>query len=169
MTVEINKQYGFYGAMRNRFRKESELKTVWDTTLMRLTQMYPEKTQDDIVKFLNSTAGRHLADELLDFNGPLFAVVTLRIAMLNKLSMMKWWAYYKGVAPVPALLDKRLLYKSAIKHAMRKENIKKLMLDLLNCKQDKVWKDVEIWVDSEFVETSDLELIWRYIQQEITK
>ncbi len=167
MTVEINKKYGFYGAMRNHFRKEIELETVWETTLMRLTQMYPEKTQDDIVTFLNSTAGRHLADELLDFNGPLFSVVMLRIAMLNKLSMMKWWAYYQGVSPVPAPLDKRLLYKSAIKHAMREENIKKLMLDLLNCKHDMVWKDVETWVDSEFVKTQALELIWRYIQQEL--
>lgn len=167
MTMEINKKYGFYGAMRSRFSREIELERIWETTLARLTQMYPEKTQDDIITFLNSTAGRHLADELMDFNGPMFSVVMLRIAMLNKLSMMQWWAYYQGVAPVPAPLNKRLLYKSAIKHAMRKKNVKKLMLDLLNCKNDMVWKNVEMWVDSDSVKTTDLELIWRYIQQEL--
>lgn len=167
MTVEINKQYGFYGAMRNQFQDEFELKTIWKTILTRLTQMYPEKTQDDIVAFLNSKAGRHLADEILDCPDQMYAIVMLRIAMLSKLSTLKWWAYYHDVAPVPEPVNKRLLYQSAIKHAMRKKNIRKLMLDLLDCKRDMIWKDVKTWVDSQFVKEQELELIWTYIQQKL--
>ncbi|MFQ6702899.1 MAG: hypothetical protein ACLRFO_01690 [Alphaproteobacteria bacterium] len=40
----------------------------------------------------------------------------LRVAMLNKLKMAKWWAYHTGTTPRPITVDKRMLYQYAIKN-----------------------------------------------------
>ena len=51
---EINKQFGFYGTINNRFDEDST-KRIWDVTVKKLVEMYRNKTEDEIIDFLNST------------------------------------------------------------------------------------------------------------------
>ncbi len=88
----INKQHGFYGALAAHYGSTDHRNAIWDITVKRLGQIHPEKSADEILEFLNGRAGRHLADEIFDGVGSLsYGVAMLRVAMLNKLKMAKWW------------------------------------------------------------------------------
>lgn len=73
----------------------------------------------------------------------------LYVAMLNKLKMAKWWAYHTGTTSRPITVDKRMLYRSAIKNEMRNHHIHKLVEGSLACAQDDVWQSPEIWLKSD--------------------
>ena len=124
----INKQHGFYGALAGHYDSPDHRNAIWDETVKRLGQIHPEKSADEILEFLNGRAGRHMADEILDGPGTLsYGVAMLRVAMLNKLKMTKWWAYHTGTTSRPIPVDKRVLYRSAIKNEMRNRRIRKLV------------------------------------------
>ena len=164
----INKQHGFYGALAARYASPDHQNAIWDITVKRLGQICPEKSADEILEFLNGRAGRHLADEILDGPGILsYGVAMLRVAMLNKLKMAKWWAYHTGATPRPIAVDKRMLYRSAIKNEMRNRRIRKLVDGALACAQDDVWQTPEMWLKSDPTGLDELELMWEQIQQEL--
>lgn len=151
----INKQYGFYGALAARYDSPDHRNAIWDVTVKRLGQICPEKSADEILELLNSRAGRHLTDEIFDGPGSL----SYGVAMLNKLKMAKWWAYHTGTTPRPITVDKRTLYRSAIKNEMRNCRIRKLVDGTLACAQDDVWQSPEIWLKSDLTGQNELEMM----------
>ena len=137
-------------------------------TVKCLCQICPEKSTDEILEFLNGRAGRHLADEILDGPGTLsYGVAMLRVAMLNKLKMAKWWAYHTGATPRTIMVDKRMLYRSAIGNEIRNRRIRKLVESALACAQDGVWQTPEMWLKSDLTGLDELEMMWTQIQQEL--
>ena len=164
----INKQHGFYGALAAHYGSPDHRNAIWGITVKRLGQIHPEKSADEILEFLNGRAGRHLADEIFDGPGTLsYGVAMLRVAMLNKLKMAKWWAYHTGTTPRSITVDRRMLYRSAIKNEMRNRCIRKLVEGALACAQDDVWQTPEMWLKSDLTGLDELELMWTQIQQEL--
>lgn len=167
--AEINKKFGFYGTIRNQFDEDST-KRIFDVTVKKLTEMYPNKTQDEIIEFLNAKAGRHFADELLDepTNVLTMGYIMIKIALLNKLKMAPWWSYYYDVRPI-AVIDRVPLYKAAIKHEMRKKNIRDLVSVTVGCGVGNVYETPEIWLESDHTTVKELIIMWGYIQERLTK
>ena len=164
----VNTEFGFYGAIKSRFDEQEQIENIWFTVFQRIRQICPELTNKKIKDLLNSKIGRHFADELLDMPGDItMATVLMRIAMLNKLSMRKWLVYQGGYALVMEPVDNRMLFKSAIKHEMRKKSIRNLMIDMIGCKDDAIWPDPETWINADNIPTSELKSMWQYIQREI--
>lgn len=167
--VEINKKFGFYGTMKNFFDSKAT-KHIWDVMISKMTEMYPNKTEDEIVEFLNARTGRHFAEELLDIDGTAnMGMIMMQIAMLNKLKMAKWWAYHNDIPVVMSTLNKRVLFKTAIKSAMRKKDIRKLVEDTVGCGIDQVWSTPEMWLNAESTTIEELQIMWGYIQDKLTK
>ena len=168
--TEINKEFGYYGTMSKWFEDLHQVDSIWDMTVKRLQQLYPDKTNEEILELLNSATGRHLADEILD--GPAsitYAIAMMKIAMLTKIRMGKWWAYHYNVIPVLPPIDKRELYKSAIKNEMRKKYVKDLMIKTIGCNIADVWQTPEMWLNADYTTTKELEIMWGYIQEMQTK
>ena len=168
--TEINKEFGYYGTMSKWFEDQHQLDSIWDVTVKRLQQLYPNKTNEEIMELLNSATGRHLADEILD--GPAsitYAIAMMKIAMLTKIRMGKWWAYHYNVIPVLPPIDKRELYKSAIKNEMRKRYVKDLMIEIIGCNFADVWQTPEMWLNADYTTTKELEIMWGYIQEKLSK
>ena len=165
----VNKQFGFYGTVNNEFDDETT-ERIWNLMMTKLKEMYPNKQEDELVEFLDSRVGRHFADDLLsDPKGITMGVLMLKIAMLNKLKMAPWWGYYNGITPAVAVLDKSVLFRSAIKHEMRKKEIRELVATVVGCGMDKVWQTPEMWLDSENTTTQEMHLMWGYIQDKLNK
>ena len=166
--VEINKKFGFYGTIKNQFDTDST-KRIWDVTVKKLTEMYPNKTQDEIIEFLNARTGRHFADELLSEPQDItMGVVMIKIAMLNKLKMAPWWSYHYDIKPV-AVVDRLILFKAAIKYEMRKKSIRDLIASTVGCGAGQVYETPEIWLESEYTTVKELIIMWNYIQEKLTK
>jgi len=165
----VNKKFGFYGTVNNEFDDETT-ERIWNLMMTKLKEMYPNKPEDELVEFLDSRVGRHFADDLLSNpQGITMPVLMLKIAMLNKLKMAQWWGYYNGITPAVAVLDKNMLFRSAIKHEMRKKGIRKLIEDVVGCGIDKVWSTPEMWLDADSTTTEELQIMWGYIQERLTK
>ena len=166
---EINKKFGFYGTINNRFDKDST-ERIWDVTVKKLREMYPNKTEDEIIEFLNDKAGRHFADELLDEPEDVLTMgyIMVKIAMLNKLKMAPWWSYHHDIKPV-AVIDRMPLFKAAIKNEMRKKKIRELVASCVGCGVGQVWETPEIWLESEHTTVSELIIMWGYIQEKLNK
>ena len=96
-------------------------------------------------------------------------MMLLGIAMLNKLKMAPWWGYYNGITPAVAVLDKSVLFRAAIKHEMRKKEIRELVASVVGCGLDKVWQTPEMWLESEHTTTQEMHLMWGYIQDVLNK
>ena len=168
MMKDINKDFGFYGAVRCRFDNPEHVEMITFTAVRRMMQIQPNLSAVEITQILNSKTGRHMADELLDISGDVApAVIMLRIAMWNKLSIHKWLLHYDGIAPVLPSVDTRMLYVSAIKNEMKKKSIRKLMIEKIGCEENSVWPDPETWVNAENVPTRELETMWQYIQAKL--
>lgn len=157
----INKRHGFYGAMAAHFGSLNHRNAIWDVMVLRLGQIHPEKSADEILEFLNGRAGRHLADEIFDGLGtPSYGVAMLHIAMLNRLKMAKWWAYHSGTATRPIVIDKRTLFRSAIKNEMRNKHIRALTENALAYAQDDIWQTPVMWLKSDLTGLDELEMMW---------
>ena len=166
--VEINKKFGFYGTMKNQVGV-IQTKQIWNITLLKISEMYPEKKKEEIIDLLNSPAGRHFADELTDMpDKPNPHVVMLRIALLNRLKFERWWAYFYGVKLPTKDLNKRLLYKNAIENQIGKKRIRELMASIIGCANNKVWENPRVWLNGENTTTKELEIMWSYIQEYLT-
>lgn len=166
---EINKKFGFYGTINNRFDKDST-ERIWGVTVKKLREMYPNKTEDEIIEFLNDKAGRHFADELLDEPEGVLTMgyIMVKVAMLNKLKMAPWWSYHHDIKPV-AVIDRVPLFKAAIKNEMRKKSIRELVASVVGCGTDQVWATPEIWLESEHTTVNELIIMWGYIQEKLNK
>ena len=165
----VNKKFGFYGTVNNEFDDETT-ERIWNLMMTKLKEMYPNKSEDELVEFLDSRTGRHFADDLLsDPQGITMGVLMLKIAMLNKLKMAPWWGYYNDITPAVAVLDKKVLFRSAIKHEMRKKEIKELVTTVVGCGLDKVWQTPEMWLESEYTTAQEMHLMWGYIQDVLNK
>jgi len=166
---EINKQFGFYGTINNQFDEDST-KRIWDVTVKKLVEMYRNKTEDEIIDFLNSTTGRHFADELLDEPEDVLTMgyIMVKIAMLNKLKLAPWWAYHNDIKPT-AVIDRIPLYKAAIKYEMRKKKIRELVASCVGCGAGQVWETPEMWLESENTTANELVIMWGYIQEKLNK
>ena len=166
---ETNKKFGFYGTINNRFDKDST-ERIWDVTVKKLREMYPNKTEDEIIEFLNDKAGRHFADELLDEPEDVLTMgyIMVKIAMLNKLKMAPWWSYHHDIKPV-AVIDRMPLFKAAIKNEMRKKKIRELVASCVGCGAGQVWETPEIWLESEHTTVNELIIMWGYIQEKLNK
>lgn len=168
--IEINKDFGYYGTMHNWFDDEQHVDSIWDVTVKRLQQLYPEKSEEDIIEFLNCSAGRHLAEEIID--GPAsitYAIAMMKIALLNKIKLGRWWAFHYNIIPVLPPIDKKALYISAIKNEMRKKYVRELMIDVIGCNNDDVWQTPEMWLKADDTTAKDLEIMWGYIQEKLSK
>lgn len=167
--AEINKKFGFYGTIRNLFNADSTNR-IWDVMVKKLTEMYPDKTRDEIIDFLNARTGRHFADELLDEPEDVLTMgyIMVKIALLNKLKMAPWWSYHYDVKPV-AVIDRMPLYKAAIKHEMRKKSIRDLVAATVGCGAGQVYETPEIWLESEHTTVNELIIMWGFIQEKLTK
>lgn len=167
--IEINKEFGFYGTIKNSFDEEST-NNIWDVMVKRLVGLYPEKTEDEIIEFLNSKAGRHLADQMLDGPEPkTLGVVMIKIAMLHKLKLAEFWSLHTGDALTQPFIDKRLLYKAAIHYEMRKPKVQDLIRKIIGCENNTVYATPGIWLNSEHTSVRELETMWGYIQERLTK
>ena len=166
---EINKKFGFYGTIKSCFDKDST-ERIWDVTVKKLREMYPNKTEDEIIEFLNARTGRHFADELLDEPEDVrtMGYIMVKVAMLNKLKMAPWWSYHYDIKPV-AVIDRVPLFKAAIKYEMRKKSIRDLVASVVGCGTDQVWNTPEIWLESEHTTVKELIIMWNYIQEKLTK
>ena len=166
---EINKKFGFYGTIKSCFDKDST-ERIWDVTVKKLREMYPNKTEDEIIEFLNARTGRHFADELLDEPEDVrtMGYIMVKVAMLNKLKMAPWWSYHYDIKPV-AVIDRVPLFKAAIKYEMRKKSIRDLVASVVGCGTDQVWKTPEVWLESEHTTVKELIIMWNYIQEKLTK
>ena len=166
--TEINKEFGFYGTVKCKFDDPEHVEMIMFTAIRRIQQIIPELTALDITMMLNSRTGRHLADELLDIPGEITpALILMRIAMWNKLSVKKWLMHYNELALVLPTIDKRMLYVSAIKNEMKKKSIRKLMIEEIGCDENSAWPEPETWINAENVPTKELEMMWLYIQQKL--
>ena len=166
--TEINKEFGFYGTVKCKFDDPEHVEMIMYTAIRRIQQIIPELTALDITMMLNSRTGRHLADELLDIPGEITpALILMRIAMWNKLSVKKWLMHYNELALVLPTIDKRMLYVSAIKNEMKKKSIRKLMIEEIGCNENSAWPEPETWINAENVPTKELEMMWQYIQQKL--
>ena len=165
-NIEINKKFGFWGTIQIYAKTEERTRNIWDLVLKRIKDLYSEKTEKEIVNFLNSRYGRHFADSLIDtadnFN---LGLIMMRIAMLNKIKLSDWWAWYHGVTRPKLPIDSAYLYITAIKAVIAREDVQKEIKLLLNCAKDPIWKDPETWLYSEFTTANDLEKMWAYLQQ----
>ena len=167
--VEINKKFGFYGTINNSFNAIDTQK-IWDVVTQKLEEIYPNKTEDEIFEFLNAKTGRHFADELLDAPEEIpINVLMMKIAMLNKLKMAKWWAYHNGIRIAFAMLDQRELFKAAIRNEMLKRQIKELVISVVGCGPGKIWPTPETWLESEHTTTEEMHFMWGYIQDKLHK
>ena len=166
---EINKKFGFYGTIKSCFDKDST-ERIWDVTVKKLREMYPNKTEDEIIEFLNARTGRHFADELLDEPEDVrtMGYIMVKVAMLNKLKMAPWWSYHYDIKPV-AVIDRVPLFKAAIKYEMRKKSIRDLVASVVACETDQVWTTPEIWLESEHTTVKELIIMWGYIQEKLNK
>ena len=165
-NIEINKKFGFWGTIKIYAETEKITRNIWMLALKRIKGLYPEKTEEEIVDFLNSRYGRHFADSLVDAAGDFnLGLLMMRIAMLNKIKFSDWWAWYYGVARPKLPIDSAYLYRTAIKAVLVREDVQKEIKQLLNCEKDPVWKDPETWLYSEFTTANDLEKMWAYLQQ----
>lgn len=167
--VDINKEHGFYGTVKSSF-DEQATKNIWDVMVKRLVELYPEKTENDILDFLNGRAGRHLADRLLDVPEPgMLGLVLMKIAMLHKLKLAEFWDFHTDNTVKQQPIDKRLLYKAAIHYEMRKPNVQELIRKIIGCDNNTVYDTPGKWINSEYTTIKELETMWGYIQERLTK
>lgn len=168
--TKINKQFGFYGTIKDESFEQKDVDTIWDLINKKLVEIYPEKTEDDIVEFLNSRIGRHFADYLVDSpKGPSAHVTMWRISTLNRLKVDKYWEWFHDGELKPKTLCKSLLYKNALKNQIKKKKPRELMIKVLGCGTDQVWKTPEMWLDSFLTTASELETMWLYVQEILKK
>lgn len=167
--TEINKQFGFYGTIHCAFN-EKDTNIIWDTIVKRLDGLYKNRTEAEVIEMLNSKAGRHFADELLDSPEPKsLGLIMIKIAMLNKVKMADHWAAFHDYVPVLVPINEHKLYKSALQAEMKKKAARELMAEILDCKTDPVWTDPNIWLNSEFTTARELKIMWGYIQEKLNK
>jgi hypothetical protein len=167
--TDINKEYGFYGTVKNSFDEQST-NNIWDVIVKRLIELYPEKTEENILEFLNGKAGRHLADTLLDVPEPrMLGLVMMKIAMLHRLKLAEFWNFHTGETITQQPIDKRLLYKAAIHYEMRKPNVQELIRKIIGCENNTVYDTPGKWINSEYTTIKELESMWGYIQERLNK
>ena len=167
--TDINKEYGFYGTVKNSFDEQST-NNIWDVIVKRLLELYPEKTEENILEFLNGKAGRHLADTLLDVPEPrMLGLVMMKIAMLHRLKLADFWNFHTGETITQQPIDKRLLYKAAIHYEMRKPNVQELIRKIIGCENNTVYDTPGKWINSEYTTIKELESMWGYIQERLNK
>lgn len=160
--LEINKQWGFYGTVKNTVRTQKATQEIWDAMVKRITDLYPEHNIEMIYNMLNSPVGRHLADDVLDFsNKPLAEVVCFRIYNLNRLSLAPWWAYYKHAKTPMPKIDRRYLYRNALSNLVKHPVIREAMQDALGTGP----VTPEAWLDSPDTSVTEFQLMWNCIEK----
>lgn len=168
--TQNNKKTGYYKILKKQYGETKQADAIWEVTKKRLQQSYPEKSEKEILAFMNSESGMRLATEILDGPGGItYAIAMMRVALLSKMKLARWWAYYYGVSPAPAPINRKMLYKSAIRNEMRIEAVRDLMINILGCKYDTIWPDPETWLDSPHTTEEELQLMWSYIQEVLCK
>lgn len=166
---DINTQFGFYGTIKTVF-DDMATKNIWDVMVKRLVGLYPEKTENEIIELLNSKAGRHLADTILDIPEPKsIGMAMIRVAMMHRLKLLDFWNYYTGEELKQEPIDKNLLYKAAIHYEMRKPKVQKLIREVIGCDKDTIYDTPGKWINSEYTTVKELETMWGFIQERITK
>lgn len=167
---KTNKEWGFWGTIKQAAKTDEQITNLFNITLCRLRELYPDKGDDFFVEFLNSRAGRHFADYLLDNPGRFnFGVVAMKIAMLNKVSMKQWLTcYWLGAPGQVGTVNRPLLYRAALRSMMQFPDIYEKMRDMVGCNLEKpVWETPEQWIDSENVTAEELKTLWLEIQDKV--
>ncbi len=168
--IEINKDWGFWGTVTNYAETEQQVQDIWDATLARLGELYPQKKDNEIIEFLNSRSGRHFADSLLDNkSGFHLGLTMMKIALLNKIKMLPWWNHYNDVPTIQSTkTNEILLYKSALRGVMNIPKIDALMRDMTGCNvRTPFWEHPEQWVNSVNTTIQELKNMWSIIQKEL--
>lgn len=97
MTTQTHNNIGYYKVLKDHYTETRYIDAVWDITLKRMRDIYPQKSVKEILAFLDSESGTQLATNLLDGPGCLtYAVVMIRIALLTKQSLADLWANYQS-------------------------------------------------------------------------
>ena len=164
-----NKEFGFYGVMNCFFDGEST-ENIWILMMKKLKDLYPYKTDDDLVKFLDSRPGRHLAHDLLgDSKEISLGTLMVKIALLNQTELSTSWLYYHMGNPIPAPVNKKFVYKNAIECHIKKPDIKKLMFDLLEYQDTNTQQDLKAWLEADSTTAQELEIMWGQIHEKLSK
>jgi len=168
--IVINKQFGFWGTLKCHAKDTKELTDIWNAITVKLMELYPEKTEQDIVDFLNSRCGRHFADNLLDNpSGFIYNLILIKITMLNKIKMNPWMmATCTGIFAHPGIVNERPLYMAALKSVKNNKKARAIMCDMIGCNTAcPFWSTPEQWLESENVSTQELKDLWAIIQAKV--
>ncbi len=164
-----NKQYGFYGVI-NCFFDDESTQNIWTLMTKKLQELYPNKTEEELVSFLEARPGRHFAHQLLgDSKETSLGAAMLKIALLKQIDLSSSWMYYHMGCDDPAPVNKQSVYKNAIECHIKKPHIKQLMFDLLEYQNNSTTQDLKTWLEAESTTAQDLEVMWWQIQEKLTK
>ncbi len=169
-NITINKEWGFYGTIKNQFEVPRDAIAAWNLMVCQLGNLYPNKTNEEIIEFLNSTVGRHLADYLADrMNGGGIGKLSDIIIRLNLLTMGKWWDSFNGKdsrQPKPSML---LLYRNALAHIMKNKTIKQEIDIMLGINKTSLWPNADAWLKCDYTTAEEIKYMWMHLQSKFPK
>jgi hypothetical protein len=90
-----NTEWGFYGTINTQMGYNEEITNkIWDAMVTRIDHLH-QRTSEEIVAFLDSRIGRHLADDIGVNIGKRNPTKILRMIKDMPIEYMeKWWVYY---------------------------------------------------------------------------
>lgn len=152
-----NPQWGFFGTIQKSINSIKRTERIWDAAVKRLQELHPDKSGNEIVEFLDSRVGRHFADSIVNDKNKLSAsVIELRVSMLNRLNTIPWWNYFSNKKPMPQKIDKKALYRCALRHEMNSPENRNTMTEILGDKNI----DLNKWLESEQTTENEMLLMW---------
>lgn len=153
----MNPQGGFFGTIQRNTCNTKSTEKIWISAVKRLQKLYPNKSEKEIVEFLDSRVGRHFADSIVDSAGKLSAlVIELRVSMLNKLNTIPWWNYFSDKKSRPQKIDKKALYRCALRYEMNCQAKQNIMTEILGDKNI----DLNKWLESEHTTENEMFMMW---------
>ena len=162
----IKKESVLYKTLTKSINNPKDVNAVCTAIIKRIGELYPGKKEQEIVELLNSTVARDFVDRLKCG----LQIITkdslqTRVEWLNQLTFDKYWTWFKDGKCPERKINAGLLYKYAIKSQINKKKPRELMIRLLGCGPDQIWKTPEAWLNSFTTPTYELETMWENIQK----
>jgi hypothetical protein len=102
-----NPKWGFYGTTKTATgANDADTTKVWNAMVKKIKSLYPAQKDAEIVQFLDSRVGRHLADFVASKGLFDVSAILKFIPSINKSEMEKWYKYYNGLTATATRLDK---------------------------------------------------------------
>jgi len=109
-----NLEWGFFGTIKTNLEISApSVEKLWGQMVEKIRQLYPSMTDAQIVEFLDSRVGRHLADSIHEKS---ISAIAGRIDRLTRIEFDRWFDWYNDkpvsrVIPTKSLLDTALSYE----------------------------------------------------------